>query len=88
MDSVRGSMERGTREGTRRVKSWRQGRMASMAEGDEGMKVIDMDPPQEIRAPNQRQQRLRGRGTGALTEAGNSGEVGVCAGDQSDIDVQ
>ena len=45
-------MEKGMREGTRRVKWWRQRRMTSMAEGDEGMKVGDMDPPKEDRAPN------------------------------------
>ena len=88
MDRRRGSMEKGTREGTRRVKRWRQRSMASMAEGDEGMKVGDMDPLKEDRAPNQRQQMLGRWGTGVPTEAGDGGGVRVCAGDRSDIDIQ
>ena len=82
MDRRRGSIEKATSEGTRRVKWWRgqcrQRRMASMAEGDEGMKVGDMDPPKEDLAPDQRQQRLRRWGTATQTEAG------VAAGKQGD----
>ena len=81
-----------------------------MAEGDEGMKVGDMDPLRGGRAPDQRQQRLGRWGTGTRTETGvaadsmattggssqaeapgewsDSGEVGVCAGDQGDRGVQ
>ena len=58
MDRRKEVMEKGTRKGTRRLKRWRgqcqQRRKASMAEGDEGMKVGDMDPLKEDRAPDQR----------------------------------
>ena len=59
-----------------------------MAQGDEEKKVWDMDPPKEDGAPSQWQQRLGRWGIGAPTEAGGIGEVGVCAGDRSDGDVQ
>ena len=70
------------------VKRLGQRRMASMAEGDEGMKVGDKDHPKEDRAPNQSQQRLERLGTGAPTEVGGNGQVGVCAGDRSNRDAQ
>ena len=49
-----------------------------MAEGEEGMKVGDMDPPKKDQASDQRQQGLGLWGTGMPTEAG------VAAGQQGD----
>ena len=58
MDRRRGSMRQGTSTGARRVKRWggccQKRRMASMAEGDEGMNVGSMDPQKAGRAPAQR----------------------------------
>ena len=52
-----GSMEQGTGKGTRRVKQWRghcqQRRKASLAAGEEGMKVGDMNQPREDQHPRQ-----------------------------------
>ena len=70
VDRRRGSMEQETSEGTQSVKRWQghcqQRRMASVAGGDEGMKVGDMDLPREDLDP--RQQRLGRWDRGAPTD--------------------
>ena len=86
MDRQRGSMGKGTSAGTESVKRWakrwrgrcQKRRMASMAKGDEGMNVGNMDPQKEGRAPDQRQQRLGRWGTGTPADAG------VAAGQQGE----
>ena len=64
-----------TRWAKRRRGRCQKWRMASVAEGHEGMNVRSMDPQMRCRAPDQRQQRLWRWGTGSLADAGIAGRT-------------